>query len=345
MPCRLRGTLRLPHVHASTPACCLAPAWLVDLASSVHYRCVQGPHVTQPDSTPSPDPSAGASPRAAGGPPGNSQTHALDEVLGMYPAVGEDHLRELQKQRLVSIATDADGRRMLSFAGVLVLRRLHGELVRGASFRAVVRSMRATNSGQLALEFRKDPSPATVVALTEPPVVVQARARLGDAGVGSHAPPVVDETLAEEAFGLASTLDDGTPENQERAAAAYRRALEADPHLVPAIINLANIHYAKDELIEAQALYEHAISIDSDVFEGFFNLGNIHHDMSRFREAEGYYLRALAIIPGHPGVHLYLAVVLEKSERPDEARVHWQQYRNLSPNGEWADLAREFCDT
>ena len=277
--------------------------------------------------------------------PDDSQTHALDEVLGRYPAVREDHLRELQKHRLIAIAADAGGRRMLSFAGVLVLRRLHGELVRGASFRAVMRSMRASHSGQLALDFRKDPSPATVVALTEPPVVVQARARLGDASTGSALPPPADTPLAEECFGLASALDDGTPENQDRAAAAYRRTLEADPHLVPAIINLANVHYAKDELIEAQALYEHAISIDGDVFEGYFNLGNIHHDMSRFREAEACYRRALAIIPGHPDVHLYLAVVLEKSERPGEARVHWQQYRNLAPHGEWADLAREFCET
>ena len=263
----------------------------------------------------------------------------------MYPAVREEHLRELLKQRILAVATDADGRRLVSFAGVLILRRLHGELVRGASFRAVVRSMRATNSGQLALDFRKDPSPATVVALNEPPVVVQARARLGESSVQPQSPAAFDSTLAERCFSLASTLDDGTPEHQDEAASAYRKALDADPQLVPAIINLANIHYSRDELIEAQALYEHAISIDSDVFEGYFNLGNIHHDLGRFREAEGYYRRALAILPGHPDVHLYLAVVLEKAERPDEARVHWQQYRNLAPGGEWAELAREFCDT
>jgi len=263
----------------------------------------------------------------------------------MYPAVREEHLRELLKQRIITVAADRDGRRVVAFAGVLVLRRLHGELVRGASFRAVLRSMRATNSGQLALDFRKDPSPATVVAMTDPPVVVQARAQLGQSSITPSSPPAVDSSLAERCFGLASALDDGTPEHLDEAADAYRKALEADPHLVPAIINLANIHYSRDELIEAQALYEHAISIDPDVFEGYFNLGNIHHDLGRFREAEGYYRRALTIVPGHPEVHLYLAVVLEKAERSDEARVHWRQYRNLAPGGEWADLAREFCET
>ena len=71
----------------------------------------------------------------------------------------------------------------------------------------------------------------------------------------------------------------------EEAAAAYRKALVIDPDLVPAIVNLANIHYARDELIEAQALYERAIGLDPDCFEAHFNLGNIHHDLGRYEDA------------------------------------------------------------
>ena len=41
--------------------------------------------------------------------------------------------------------------------------------------------------------------------------------------------------------------------------AGYRHALEIDPYLVPALINLANIHYSRDEIAEAQALYERAM--------------------------------------------------------------------------------------
>jgi tetratricopeptide (TPR) repeat protein len=208
----------------------------------------------------------------------------------------------------------------------------------------VLRAIKATRAGQLALDFRKDASPGQLIVLNQPPVVVQARARLEHSALSSTDPPSGDPSLAEQYFGLASTLDDGTMDNQERAAAAYRKALESDPLLVPAIINLANIHYASDELIEAQALYEHAIGIDPGAFEGYFNLGNIHHDLGRFTAAEGYYRRALSISPGYPEVHLYLAVVLEKADRPADARIHWQSYRNLAPNGEWAELAREFSE-
>ena len=63
------------------------------------------------------------------------------------------------------------------------------------------------------------------------------------------------------------------------------RALDEDPDLVAALINLANIRYAKDELAEAQALYERAIALDPDCFEAHFNLGNIHHDLGRYEDA------------------------------------------------------------
>jgi hypothetical protein len=63
-----------------------------------------------------------------------------------------------------------------------------------------------------------------------------------------------DTALAEQYFLAASALDDGDDWTEEEAAAAYRTAIEHDPYLVAALINLANIHYSRDELVEAEAL-------------------------------------------------------------------------------------------
>ena len=107
--------------------------------------------------------------------------------------------------------------------------------------------------------------------------------------------------LAAKYFIEGSRLDDGEERNMEGAAAAYRKALVIDPDLVPAIVNLANIHYARDEMIEAQALYERAIGLDPDCFEAYFNLGNIHHDLSRYEDALGCYrgaVQAQCRLPG-----------------------------------------------
>ena len=271
--------------------------------------------------------------------------HRLSEVLTLYPSVRDDHLRTLQKCGLIGTPTLLDGERFVAFADVVVIRQVHAELQRGAKFRSVMRVLLASRDGQLALDFRVDTQPAKVIALRphtsggpRPP-----RAdHLTQASTGVSSVPA--GSLAEEYFTLASSLDDGSPATQERAADAYRHALALEPRLVPALINLANIHYARECLIEAQALYERAVMLEPDVFEGHFNLGNIHQDLGRFDQAEGYYLEALTLNPASPEAHLYLAVALEKAGRTEDARPHWRAYQQLAPDGEWADLAREFSD-
>ena len=82
---------------------------------------------------------------------------------------------------------------------------------------------------------------------------------------------------------------------------------------MPALINLANIHYSRDAIAEAQALYERAIALEPDVFEAHFNLGNIFHDLGRYRQAQACYREALKLNPGYADAHFYLAVTLEKN--------------------------------
>ena len=114
---------------------------------------------------------------------------------------------------------------------------------------------------------------------------------------------------------------------------AYRKALIIDADLVPAIVNLANIHYASDELIEAQALYERAINLEPDCFEAHFNLGNILHDLGRFDRALTCYRDAVALNPTYADAHFYLAVTLEKTGHSPEAKPHWKAYQELAPTG------------
>jgi tetratricopeptide (TPR) repeat protein len=224
-----------------------------------------------------------------------------------------------------------DGRHLYAFSDLAVIRQADAALAGGASFRAVLRSLLASRSGQLAFDFRLEAQPAKVLQLKrpEPPplaALMDAAARrshLGGAALSSR--PRFSTTA------IRPTSAGG---------GRYRRALEIDPYLVPALINLANIHYARDEIAEAQALYERAIALEPDVFEAHFNLGNIFHDLGRYAEAQACYRDALRLNPTYADAHFYLAVTLEKSGQSQEARPHWRAYQQLAPNGEWVDLAR-----
>jgi hypothetical protein len=259
------------------------------------------------------------------------QWYGLRDILTMYPHLREDHLRHLQKWNLITPALRTHAEAYFSFPDLGVLRQANTELGRGMPLRSVVRALLAARAGQLRLDFHVDAEPARVV-------------RLGPRTPTRPAPAAPDRDAAEELFLVASSLDDGDPLNQEACARAYRRALEADPHLVPALINLANVHYARGELIEAEALYQKAIALEDDLFEAFFNLGNVYHDLGRLEDAEASYTAALELNPGYPEAHFYLAVTLEKQGRSERARPHWRRYLELAPEGEWVELAREFSE-
>jgi tetratricopeptide (TPR) repeat protein len=258
------------------------------------------------------------------------------QLLERYKHVREDHLRYMQKWGLIRPAPPEHGESFFSFADVSIVRQADEAVAGGAKFRSVLRNLLASRNGQLTLDFRLDAQHAKVLQLKrrEPPPM----AALMDPA------PVLEESSAAQYFAAASILDDGNPENFDEAATAYRRALEIDPYLVPALINLANIHYSRDEIAEAQALYERAIALEADVFEAHFNLGNIFHDLGRYREAQGCYRDALKLNPTYADAHFYLAVTLEKNGQSQEARAHWKAYQQLAPNGEWVELAREFSD-
>jgi len=266
------------------------------------------------------------------------QYHAMRDLAVRYRALRDDHLRYLMKCGVIRPVLRTNADTFFAFSELAVVKQVNDALEQGRSFRSVARSLIAARQGQLELDFRLEAEPAKILTLRRraprdtPPVADVARA-------GPH-----DTARAEEYFRVGSALDDGDEMKREDAAAAYRKALECDPYLVAALINLANIHYTRDEIVEAQALYERAIGLEPDFFEAHFNLGNIYHDLGRFPEAQACYGEALRLNPCYADAHFYLAVTFEKMGLSPDARPHWRAYQQLAPNGEWVELAKEFSD-
>jgi tetratricopeptide (TPR) repeat protein len=283
-----------------------------------------------------------------------TQRYGHRDILVMYPSLRLDHLRYLEKCGVIKPVHIDGADRFFSFTDLTALRQIAGELQQGTAFRAVLRNLQASRTGQLTFDFRLEAHPARIFELKPRGPNHLATAAPGTQGTIPLGTPGTLSTIGTGAFGaissaeqyflMGSLLDDGTPDRVDEAVKAYRRALEEDPDLVAALINLANIRYSRDELAEAQALYERAITLDPSYFEAHFNLGNIHHDHARYSAAEASYREALALNNDYPDAHFYLAVTLEKMGRSVDARAHWKSYERLAPQGEWVELAREFSD-
>jgi DNA-binding transcriptional MerR regulator len=88
------------------------------------------------------------------------------DVIARYPGLRDDHLRYLEKWGLVRPSVRAGAGRSYGFADLAVIRQTATALEEGRPFRAVVRQLEAERHGQLALDFRREPTPARVIALT-----------------------------------------------------------------------------------------------------------------------------------------------------------------------------------
>ena len=291
------------------------------------------------------------SPSSASGP------YTARDIRSLYPSITDNHLRYLEKWGLVR-AGATRGERLFSFTDLLTVKHAAAEIDHGTPLRVILRTLLADREGQLALDFQPghanvDTPRAKVVTLSSRKDVRGSSATAGispgpsascDASLEIYAGSDPQRALAAKYFIEGSRLDDGDGRKMEEAASAYRKALIVDPDLVPAIVNLANIHYARDQVIEAQALYERAIALDPECFEAHFNLGNIHHDLGRYARALVCYRAAVSLNPDYADAHFYLAVTLEKTGHSVDAKPHWRSYQHLAPNGEWAELASEFSE-
>jgi tetratricopeptide (TPR) repeat protein len=270
------------------------------------------------------------------------QYHALRDVLARYRALREDHLRYLVKCGVLRPVLRTNADTFFAFPDLATIKQANDGLVEGLGFRSIVRSLLAARQGQLEFDFRLEAAPAKIITLRRPETARHGAAKKTPIEINAA---MRDTALAEEYFRAGSALDEVEDEStQEKAAVAYRKALELDPYLVAALINLANIHYGRDELAEAQALYVRAIGLEPDFFEAHFNLGNIYHDLGRYPEAQSCYREALRLNPFYADAHFYLAVTFEKMGSSQDARPHWRSYQQLAPQGEWVELAREFSE-
>ena len=267
------------------------------------------------------------------------ERYTARDVLARYPNLTDDHLRYLRKWGLLRAAGSRGLPSGYGFGDLALIRQVSSALHDGRSFRGVVRELLAERHGQLALDFQAEATPAKVIRLKPRPTAGGAE---GERPVQADRP--VQSLEAERLFLEGSRLDNGDETTLDAAAARYREALERDPTLVPAIINLGNVHYTRGHMVEAQALYERSIGISPEYFEAHFNLANVMHDLGRFEEACLCYRDALAVSPRCAEAHFYLAVTLEKLGKSSEARPHWRAYQELAPNGEWVELAREFSE-
>ena len=194
--------------------------------------------------------------------------------------------------QLASVAVYADGRRVVAWDGTARWQPDSGQFLFNFDVKAVVEEAEAVAD--------EPPLPA-------PP---------------TQAPPLT----ADQWLTVASELESTSPEEARRA---YHQALELDPTLADAHINLGRLYHESKQLAKAEAHYRAAISHAPKDAVAHFNLGVVLEDASRRENAARAYREAITHDPAFADAHYNLGLLLESLGRRAEAIAHLRTARKL----------------
>ena len=99
----------------------------------------------------------------------------------------------------------------------------------------------------------------------------------------------------------------------------HRKAVEADPALLQAHLNLIVLYAGAGKPDLAEAHYRQALALNPDSAELHYNYGVLSYDRGRFDEAAQAFRRALAVNPDYAAANNNMGQMLEQQGRLDEA--------------------------
>ncbi len=128
----------------------------------------------------------------------------------------------------------------------------------------------------------------------------------------------------------------------DEAVGFFRRALERDPGLLEAEVELAKTLVSLRQNEEAEQLFLGALRRQPGHLEASYYLGALYTQLDRFEEALPRLEHVVKAKPGFWGAHYYLGRVLAGNGRHLQALPHLEQATQLNPDemSAWYQLAR-----
>ncbi len=144
---------------------------------------------------------------------------------------------------------------------------------------------------------------------------------------------------AEEWFEIGLANDSSTA-TLEKAADAYRHALELAPEWTEAHINLGATLYQLQRMEASRQHFVAAAALEPSNPLAHFNLGCVLEQLGESDAAIEHLRRAVTLAPSLADAHLNLALAYEKRGHQQDARKHLSLYLHYEPQGPWAEFAR-----
>jgi tetratricopeptide (TPR) repeat protein len=116
------------------------------------------------------------------------------------------------------------------------------------------------------------------------------------------------------------------------AIAEHEKAVELDPGIVQARINLVILYGRTGNFEKAYEHYQTAIETGAPHAELHYNFGVLAFEKGKAREAKAAFAEAIKLNPRYATAHNNLGYLLQAEGRPDEAERHYRTAIENQPN-------------
>jgi tetratricopeptide (TPR) repeat protein len=124
----------------------------------------------------------------------------------------------------------------------------------------------------------------------------------------------------------------------------YEKALQLDPSMNKARVNLAMLLVETDEADSAEALLEEAIRLDPNDAKAYNNLGMVYYSQLDVNNAVKYFEKALKIDPANLEALYNLGLAFAETGLLLEAIREWRSILDITEEGETAERAKLSLD-
>ena len=131
------------------------------------------------------------------------------------------------------------------------------------------------------------------------------------------------KTTARDLIGEAARLGGGG--RLEESIALHLKALEADPTVAQAHVNLISLYGRAGQVDKAAEHYRIALTLERNLADAHYNYGVLLAAAGRVSDAADLFRHALEVNPLHAQAHNNLAALLAAAGRLEEAASHYQQ--------------------
>ncbi|NJK38889.1 MAG: tetratricopeptide repeat protein [Oscillatoriales cyanobacterium RM2_1_1] len=122
----------------------------------------------------------------------------------------------------------------------------------------------------------------------------------------------------------------------DQAIQFYQQAIELDPELIQAQINLGTIFQTQERLVEAAQAYQNILGLNPHLAEVHNGLGIIYKKQKQDQQAIEHYQKAIEISPNFVEAYNNLGIVLKNQGRISEALAAYQQALRIKPDFDMA---------